>query len=146
GVVGGAAGGAGKALEKGLARAKKLVDGAGARLRSGSGTGAIPEDLASLDRAGLKAAREAEVARLVDEQATAKAAAADALEGYRAKVDQANPWLAIAEGEEAKLLTASSRQLRNALNDPKGLRRRPDMLLKPLRVQEQSFERALAKA
>ncbi len=68
----------------------------------------------------------------------------DDLVQYRSAVKDANPWAAISEGEEAALLNNTNKRLRNALNDPQGLAERPGTLLKPLREQEQAFERALA--
>jgi hypothetical protein len=141
GAVGGAAGTLGKSAELGLLRAKGAMDRIATRASTGS---AIGEDLAQLDGKGLRAAKEAEVSRLLEAQKAERAAAVEEVGAYRAAVKEANPWLAINEGEEAALLGNAKKGLRNAFNDPRGLADDPRGLLKPLRVEEQAFERALA--
>jgi hypothetical protein len=116
GMAGGVAGVAAKGLERGLTRAKAALDDVAARP-----LGTLGDD-------------------------TAKLSAVDDLATYQKTVKDANPWAAISEGEEASLLNGSRNQLRKAMNDPKGLAKSPGSLLKPLRVQEQAFERALAKS
>ncbi len=132
-----------KAAEKGLTKAKALVDDerAGRAARD-----AVPDDLRGLDAKGLRAAKDAEFDRLVATQADEKAAAAASLADYRTTLKEANPWLAITEGEPAKLLNSSSKSLRNALDDPKGLAKTPHTLLKPLRHQAEALERAIASS
>jgi hypothetical protein len=148
---GGALGGAGKALESGLQRARGAVQefadrqGVAQQLLN---TGAVDGDLVGLDAKGLRAAREAELDRLSVAQdqarAAARSAAVDDAVAYRRTVKGADPWLAIGDTEEAAPLYKATRSLRNAMDDVKGLREDPSSLLKPLRVEEQALEHAVA--
>lgn len=139
--IGGGANLAGKVLEKGIVRAKGALDEfAAAR----SAAPDVADDLAGLDAAGLRTAREAEVERLVTEQTAGKAGVVDEIKAYRATVDDANPWLVVTEGEPASLLNKSKKTLRNLMDDPEGLAKNPAAALKALRVQEQGLSRALA--
>lgn len=143
--IGGGANLAGKVLEKGIVRAKGALDEFAAA-RSAAPDGAIADDLAGLDAAGLRTARESEVETLVKQQAAGKAGVVDEIKAYRATVDDANPWLVVTEGEPASLLNKSKKTLRNLMDDPEGLAKNPAAALKALRVQEQGISRALADA
>lgn len=145
GAIGGIAGAGSSLVERGLQRAGRAIDeGMAAR----AAADAVPGDLSGLDAAGLREARAAEVERLAGDKATQRAAArssvVDDMLTYRSTVQDANPWLAVTEGEDAARLTKANRALRNALDDAKGLRENPTALAKPLRVEEQSLENAIA--
>ena len=139
--IGGGANLAGKVLEKGIVRARGALDEFAAARNAAPD---VADDLAGLDAAGLRTAREAEVERLVTEQTAGKAGVVDEIKAYRATVDDANPWLVVTEGEPASLLNKSKKTLRNLMDDPEGLARNPAVALKALRVQEQGLSRALA--
>lgn len=144
--TGGAAGGATHLVERGLARAGAYLD---ERAAAKATSDAVPDDLAALDAKGLRAAADDEIARLsttnAEQRAAAKSASVDDVLAYRRGVDEANPWLVITEGQDAAKLGKAQRLIRTALDDPKGLRENPGSLLKPLRIEEQALEGALAK-
>jgi hypothetical protein len=135
----------GRTVAKGLKRSRELVGDLGGKLR-GQAAG---EDLAALDRKGLRAARDAHLDELqageLAQRTAAREAAAGALAPHRAAVDDSGAWLVV-EGESAKNLVKAKRALRSALDDPKGLARNPQQALKALRVEESALERAIADA
>jgi len=145
GAVGGLAGAGSALVERGLKRAGTALD---EHIAARAVQDAVPDDLAALDAKGLRAARATEVDRLAEEQAaqrvTARSAAVDDVLAYRQVVQDANPWAAITEGEDAARLGKATKALRNALDDVKGLRDSPGSLLKPLRTEEQALEGAIA--
>lgn len=138
--IGGGFGGAGKLLESGLGKARSALDSFAAARDASAG---IAPDLAQLDEKGLRDLKDAEIEKLASEQATRRATAPADLTAYRAAVKEANPWLVVDEGEPAAMLNDTNKQLRKAMNDPEGLGKNPATLLKPLRIQQQAFERAL---
>lgn len=144
--VGGAAGGVLHPVERGLAKAGALLD---ERMAQRAAREAVPGDLATLDAKGLRGARGAELDRLAADQGaqrtTARSAAVDDVLTYRQTVKDANPWLAISEGEDAARLGKATSSLRRTLDDAKGLRESPGPLLKPLRIEEQALEGAIAR-
>lgn len=144
--TGGAAGGATHLVERGLARAGAYLD---ERAAARATSDAVPDDLAKLDAKGLRAAADDEIAKLstveTEKRAAARSASVDDALAYRQSVQDANPWLAITEGEDAARLGKAKRLLRTALDDQKGLRENPGSLLKPLRVEEQALEGAIAR-
>lgn len=146
--TGAAIGGVGKLAEKGLQRAKSALDKYATK--SLEVTANVGDDLAQLDRKGLRSAEKTEIDSLSAQHATdraaAKSTAVDDVLAYRQQVKDVNPWLVIDEGEHAAQLNKAKNSLRAALNDPKGLRENPASLLKPLRVEEQALEGAIAKS
>lgn len=143
--VGGAAGLAGGLVDKALQRANRAIDEHAALRATQEG---VPDDLAKLDAKGLRAADDAEVARLNAEHTTSRAAERSAVVDdaltYRATVKDSNPWLATDEGEDLARLTRANKTLRAALDDAKGLRESPGSLAKPLRVEETALENTIA--
>ncbi len=139
GATGGAVGMGGSAVGSVLRKAKGALDDFASK------TGSVSDDLADLDVKQLRTAREAEVDSLVAAQTQQKAALVDDLGAYRNTVKDANPWLVVTEGEASSLLTQSSKQLRNAMNDPVGLGKNPASVLKALRVQENALTKALGE-
>ena len=105
GVVSGALGGGLNMMEHGLSVAKRRalaakVDDIGAP---------IPDDLATLDRKGLRAAEEAELAAIEAGRVPQRQALADEVNAFReqTKVDQ--PWVAVATGADAEAVKALKR-------------------------------------
>ncbi len=133
---------AGAALERGLAQAGEHVNTLKAAAQ-------VPADLARLDKAGLRAAREGELNRLATthtaDRAAAKASAVDDVVAYQTQFKQANPYLVTGEGPASASFAKSSRSLRNAMDDVEGLRENPASLLKPLRQQAQAYEKTIAQ-
>lgn len=149
--AGAAIGLAGKGLEAGLSKAKVALDKYAEKSAASAADAAtdVGGDLASLDYKGLRAAEKTELDNLAAQHAAdrvaAKSSVVDDAIAYRKQVKEANPWLAIDEGEQAWQLSSSNRTIRKALaDDPKGLRENPGSLLKPLRKEEQALEGAIA--
>lgn len=142
GVVGGAVPLVGTAADKSLARAKRYLDDVVAKQEA---VPAVAENLADLDRAGLRAAKEAEEARLADEVVVTKKQIADDLYGYRERFDEANPWLAIENKETRKRLVKARNALRGKMDERISLGERPEMVLRDLRVEAQALRDALGE-
>lgn len=138
--IGAGAGLLGKAAEKGIQRAKALADEAGEAARS---SGAVADDLAGLDKAGLRTARETELAKLADDAKVAKAGAADELATYRTELKAANPFLASDDATTRKLFVAQERQFRRLLDEPIGLAENPRKALDPLRREATALRKAI---
>ncbi len=132
----------GAELEAGLAKAGKGIDSLKAAAH-------VPEDLAGMDAAGLRAARDAEVESLATghaaDRVAAKSAAVDEMTAYQAQFKEANPHLVTSEGPASAEFAKSSKVLRNAMDDVEGLRENPASLLKPLRKQGQAIEKTIAE-
>lgn len=131
-----------KAAQKGLVRGKAVLDDAKA---ASAKAAEAPDDLASLDRPGLRAAKDAEGVRLKDAQVQAKAAAGDELATYRAALEDANPWL-VTDGQPKAVLTQTKRSMRRLLDEPIGLRENPARALDPLRREAEAVKRALGES
>jgi hypothetical protein len=134
-----AAAGVGKALRV----AKKGLDKVAANAAE---SGTIADDLAGLDRKGLRATREAEVETLVKAQQGERAAAVGDIANYEKAVKEANPWIVINEGAAASDLTTTTKALRTALKDPDGLAKGGQGVLKPLRVQANALKASIDNA
>jgi hypothetical protein len=134
-----AAAGVGKALRT----AKKGLDKVAANAAE---SGTVADDLAGLDRKGLRATREAEVETLVKAQQGERAAAVDDLVKYEKSVKDANPWAVINEGPSAAKFNATTKQIRKALDDVEGLGKSGASVLKPLRVQAGALQEAIENA
>lgn len=149
GLIGGGAGLAGKALEKGLGRAKAALD---EHIAATSASSAIPEDLASLDAKGLRAARETETASLEDARVPQRQALADDLAAARAEAKDQKLWLATKGSDDLEIRTIgkqtlkADKQLDNILDNPKALAENPKSALAALQKQEHAFEQLLAKS
>ena len=143
GAIGAGTGIAAKVLEKGLVRSKAALDEG---IEAAAAAPKVADDLASMDAAGLRAAREAELEQLAANQVTAKAATVDDITRYRATVKEANPWLVIDAGENAAQLNKSTRSLRGLMDDPQGLAKNPTQALKALRIQEQALTKSIGEA
>lgn len=132
-------------LERGLARGNAALAGGTDAAKTADATASA--GLAGLDAKGLRAAQDAELERLAQEQATSRAtarsAAVDDVLTYRQTVKESNPWLVISEGETSKRFNKANNAIRAALDDAKGLRESPGSLLKPLRIEEQALQGAI---
>ncbi len=133
---------AGAGFERGLAKA-------GEHLESIQKASQLPEDLAGLDAAGLRTAKEGELDQLASahttQRATAKSAAVDDALAYQNQIKEANPYLVTGEGPSSKAFYDSSKSINKAMKDVEGLRESPNYLLKPLRQQAQALEETLAE-
>jgi hypothetical protein len=166
GAVGGVAGSLGKVAEIGLTKAKGALDDFAAKAATRAETsaaGAIPEDLANLDLAGLRKARQAEeesfkastkteLEAIEATRVTQRKDLADELATFRKEIKEQKVWLSIANSEEAEIRTIAKqslkadRQLDNVLDNPKYLASNPKTALSALQKQEHTFEQILARA
>lgn len=129
GAVGAGAGVAASVAEKGLRKAKKLLDDVGAKAKEAPG--AIPDDLATLDKAGLRDAR-------ATEQVAGGERVATDFASYRKVVDEVDPLL-VSEGGQSKVLLRSKKSATGALDNPKGIVSRPSQLRDSLQREEKIF-------
>lgn len=97
GAVGGVAGGAAKALEIGLVRAKGALDKV---VQRHAAQAAVPEDLANLDRAGLKALEDGELAALESDRIAQRQVLADEIGAFREETKAQKIWLATKKGAD----------------------------------------------
>lgn len=153
--TGGVAGGIGHGVERGLVRAKQAVDSAlearAARLgrlgevNGAPGAGVADVDIGSLDRRGLQAARETEVAAIEAERLPLKRQLVEELHDFRDKTWDAGLYKTtsgVADGEIREAggsLKRADRALRNALDTKEHLARNPQHVLKTLQQQEQAL-------
>lgn len=112
---GGAASGALGLLEHGLSTAGRRLKAA----REGADVAAvsaadIPADVAALDRAGVKAAREAELARIEATRVPERAQLVEDLRGFREKTKVDRPWDAVATGSKETRAAAAKAARRAA--------------------------------
>lgn len=144
GVAGGVANVAAKGLERGLTRAKAALEDVGAR-PIGS-LGEIPEDLAGLDRKGLRAAEAAEKDAIEAARIPKRAEVADEIKAFRKELKEQKLWLATKGSEDAEIRAIGKRTLKadraldNVLDDPKALAENPRAALSNLRKQEAALD------
>lgn len=129
GALGGGVGLAGKALEKGLGRARTMLDDAQTRLQIGGG---VADDLASMDKAGLREAK----------RTTARELGEEVVESTRA-INGSSDLFYVTSAADKKVLTDSRKWLRNHLDDPKGLAENPRLVAKSLRKEEEVLRRTI---
>lgn len=123
--TGGTLGAAGNAAGHGIRKAKKIADGISDRLTARAN---ISDDIASLDKAGIREARTAEQARIGAELR-------DSANEYQRLFNEVDPIL-VASGESEKILISERNKIRRALGNQKGLAERPGMLKDALQRQE----------
>lgn len=162
--VGGVAGGVFKAGEKALARAGAVLEEAGAARKAIQG---VPEDLAHLDDAGLKAAGiEAKAAHQADIAAERKSLETLRVEQRAELASQIQDFhtslaterkihTAVADDIREKIpglgtevaapLNKSYRTLRAAFDNPIAIAENPTSLLKPLQMQQTALENLQAR-
>lgn len=152
GAIGGVAGGALGSLEAGLRGARRKLDAVKGATTKADG---VPDDLAGLDRKGLRNAEKAELEAIETGRVPERAKVADEIVAMReaGKVEQ--PWVAIefgARGSEAakgaprwareakKIGFDADKAIDRLLRDPKGLAADPKLAAKALRQQEHALE------
>src|SRR5512139_245781 len=146
GLTGGALGAAGNLVERGLSKAGRVLE---ERIAARQAAGSVTDDLATLDAKGLRAAADTELDALAAaqqaERVAARSSSVDDVLAYRDATREANPWLVIDDPGQRRVLDKAGRSMRGALDDVKGLRENPGLLGKPLRLEEQVLEAAIAK-
>jgi hypothetical protein len=149
GVTGGAVGLAGKVVERGLVRAKSALDEA-----AGAGVGRLGEvsdDLAKLDRKGLRAAETAENEAIEAARVPKRAELADEIKSFRQELKQQKLWLATKGSDDVEIRAIGKRTLKadraldNVLDDPKALAENPKAALSNLRKQEAALDELVNK-
>lgn len=141
--TGGALGVAGKGIELGLSRAKQALDKVAI-----DGTGAASNDLAALDRKGLRAAEKTEVDAIEAARIPERAKVADELSAFRKELKEQKVWLAAKGAEDAEIkasainkrLLKADKRIDNLLDDPKVLAENPKSALSALRTQEAALD------
>jgi hypothetical protein len=133
-------------VERGLSKAGRVLE---ERIAASQAAGSVTDDLATLDAKGLRAAADAELDALAAaqqaERVASRSAAVDDVLAYRDATREANPWLVIDDPGQRRVLDKAGRSMRGALDDVNGLRENPGLLGKPLRLEEQVLEAAIAK-
>lgn len=144
GAIGGGIGGgislAGAAADKGLRAGRKLLDDYGAQTRQAAG---VSDDLARLDRAGLRAAKEAEIEMLGKAAVAEKAAIADDIAKYRDLTDESRIFVSTDDMGLRKELADQQRAFRRHLGNPKGLQEYPKRALDTLQREENALNKVL---
>jgi hypothetical protein len=140
--TGGLVGGAGKATKvfakaanKGVIRAKGLIDDVAAKAKAGKG--AIADDLASMDKAGLRQAKVSAQEEMGGEVAAGMRASYD---------DQTDSMFKALTASDKKVLadTRGARGwIRKHLDDPKGIAENPNVLAKSLRKEEELLRKVI---
>lgn len=105
GVVSGLAGGGLNALEHGLTAAQRKLTAA---RETATKLDALPAELTTLDRKGLRAAQEAELAAIEAGRVPQRAQLAEQVAGYRATAKAETPWIAVATGNPEAITTAKA--------------------------------------
>lgn len=98
GATGGALTGAGNLVEKGLLRAKGVLD---AKIAERAARDVVPEDLAGLDHKGLRLAEESERASIEAERVVQRQGIADDLGAFQREQKDQKLWLATQQADEA---------------------------------------------
>ncbi len=148
GITGGLIGGAGRAVERGLVRAKSALDDVASRTFGNADEAA---DLAKLDPKGLRAAQKAEVEAIEAARVPQRAEVAKELQAFRAELKQSKLWLATKGADDAELRAIGKRTLKadrsldNILDDPKALAENPKAALSQLRKQEAALDELVTK-
>mgnify|MGYP001593501975 CR=1 FL=1 len=143
--IGGAAGVVGKVAEKGLARARRAVDASVSEAEAGQRSIA---EVGSMDRTELRAAKEAEIARVeAEELVPARAQLAQDIAAHRDTARGQKPWIALEglkKGEQGSRelrvigsdYLAADKKLDRLLRDPKTMAEEPWLAKKALREEE----------
>lgn len=149
GATGGVAGTAAKGLERGLTRAKAAIDDVASRPLGTLGD--IPEDLSRLDRKGLRAAEKVELEAIETARVSKRAELADEIAAFRQEQKANKLFLAAKDAEDAELRAVAARsakadkQIRNLIDNPKRLAKRPDLAEAALQQQESALEELVTK-
>lgn len=149
GAIGGGAGILGKVAEKGLMRAKSALTESAERIGQRGASGV--DDLATLDRKGLQAAKAAELDAVEAARVPQRAQVAEEIAAFRKDLKQSKVWLASSKSGVEGLETVGKRTMKadkaldNLLDDPRALAEQPRSALRHLRVQEAAFQDILNK-
>lgn len=143
GVVGGGASLVGSAL-RGTAQAAKSM---ASRVASKSeGVAGTFDDLAKLDRPGLRAAREAELATIAEAKSAAKATIADDLAALRAESKKSTWWLHSPDAEAKAVSWKADKRIRSLLDNPKDMIDQVRSVRSALRQQETGLASFISRA
>ena len=136
GLTGGVAGGGLRGLEVGLGAAKRRLSTARAAMDEASAAGAVPEELAGLDRKALRAAEGAEDEAIEAARVPQRAKLVEDLAAFRQAGKAEKPWVAVEFGERGSAMHKASprwareakkiaydadKQIDRLLNNPKRL-------------------------
>jgi hypothetical protein len=149
GAIGGAAGSLAKAAEVGLSKGRDALVAARARMQAGAELG---DDLTKLDRAGLRAAKEAEEKAIATARVGERSSIADDIASHYQAGQTEKVWLATAGAEEKALREVGAvtlradKAVRRLLDNPKDLAAAPQRALTALRLQETAIEKLIAKS
>jgi hypothetical protein len=139
--IGGGAGLLAGAAAKGLSRAKAVVDDFRAR---GSASANVSDDLANLDRKGLRAAKDAELAAIDQARVAERASVADEITALRQSSKEGKAWLATENKATRKVMLDAERRLDRMIDNPKGLAQSPERALDALQRQEQTLAKIVS--
>jgi hypothetical protein len=142
----------GKAWNKGVSRAKKVVDQAGQKALATEDLGEeLAPIVASRDIKSLKAVKQGEQAKVAAERILANKEAAGSVAAYREQAQKVRPWEAL-EGFEAGELNGirknafeADKHLDRQLRDIKGLEENPARALQDVRINNQVWDDMLAR-
>ncbi len=140
---------AGKAVEKGLSKAKGYLDDAAAKI--GSRTDDVAGDLAGMDSKALRSAHDAELGAIESARVPQRAELADEIGKFRAELREQKLYLAtkgIKEdgiGALGKRTLNADREIDRLLDNPKMLAEKPHMAKAALQKQEAALEAIVAK-
>lgn len=146
--TGGALGGAGNLVERGLTRASKVIDDGLAARAARDSADAVPADLAALDAKGLRAARQAELDAIETARVPQRQQFADDLDTFRKEARESKIFLATKDADVkgigevkqmAKVFLDADRKIDRLLNNPKYLAENPKFALGHLQQQENAL-------
>lgn len=150
GGAGAVAGVAAKGLGLGLSRAKRALDDV-ANTRQVGQLGEVPDDISKLDRKGLRAAEKAEYEAIEVARVTKRAELADEIRAFRQEQKANKLFLATKEAEDAEVRALAARsakadkQIRNLIDNPKRLAKKPEFAEAALQQQESALEELVTK-
>lgn len=152
--TGGAVGLAGKGLELGLGKAKSALDKYAAREAEAAAVN-VGDDLAKMDRKGLRAAEKKELESIESARVPERAKLADDIRALRSEMKEQKLWLATKDAdvkaikeirEVGKTALEADRSIDRMLRNPKALAERPQRVLDGLQQQEHALERLVGQA
>lgn len=157
--LGAVAGGGGKLAAEGLEAASgalgrgavKLEERAAALRGAPSDVAAVGDDLAKLDKAGLRAARAAELEAIEASRVAQRASLAEEIGAFRASTKESKLFLTTKGADAADLRVLgkrtlkADRQLDQLLDNPKALAQRPERALAALQQQESALEEIMKR-
>lgn len=151
--TGGVLGGAFNVVERGISRAKGVVDGVLERAAAKDvvqtgGAGAVSDaEIASLDKTGLKAAREAELEAVDRARDPARQQFADDLQAHHVASDQEKVWIYANNNadkyvaEQGPVSMRVNKGIRRLLDNVEGIKANPGRALDLLQQEDQMLNR-----